>query len=376
MIKAAQPFSSFLTDTFHRQHDYLRISITEKCNLRCLYCMPEEGIPLSPKKEMLTVPEILYLSSLFVSRGVSKIRLTGGEPTIHPQILPLLRDIGSLRSRGLRELALTTNGLTLARKLDSMVDSGVTGINLSLDTLDPFQFEIMTRRRGFEQVMKSITRILEMNKVGARLKLKINAVMIRGLNDHQILPFVEMTQEQDLEVRFIEYMPFSGNKWSSKKMLGYQEMLTVIRERHPHVQKVQDHPNDTSKTFKISGFQGRIGFITSMTDHFCGSCNRLRITSDGNLKVCLFGNAEVSLRDMMRASFNHGEPIDEAAWEAIKQVEMDRRQKKTTGDLGLQQKETELLDVIGMAVKRKKEKHAGIGQLEHMKNRPMILIGG
>ena len=200
--------------------------------------------------------------------------------------------------------------------------------------------------------------------------------MIRGLNDHQILPFVEMTQEQDLEVRFIEYMPFSGNKWSSKKMLGYQEMLTVIRERHPHVQKVQDHPNDTSKTFKISGFQGRIGFITSMTDHFCGSCNRLRITSDGNLKVCLFGNAEVSLRDMMRASFNHGEPIDEAAWEAIKQVEMDRRQGKTTGDLGLQQKETELLDVIGMAVKRKKEKHAGIGQLEHMKNRPMILIGG
>ena len=178
MIKAAQPFSSFLTDTFHRQHDYLRISITEKCNLRCLYCMPEEGIPLSPKKEMLTVPEILYLSSLFVSRGVSKIRLTGGEPTIHPQILPLLRDIGSLRSRGLRELALTTNGLTLARKLDSMVDSGVTGINLSLDTLDPFQFEIMTRRRGFEQVMKSITRILEMNKVGARLKLKINACLL------------------------------------------------------------------------------------------------------------------------------------------------------------------------------------------------------
>jgi len=338
--------------------------------------MPEEGIPLSPKKEMLTAPEILYLSSLFVSQGVNKIRLTGGEPTIHPHILPLLRDIGSLRSRGLRELALTTNGLTLARKLDSMVDFGVTGINLSLDTLDPFQFEIMTRRRGFEQVMKSITRILEMNKAGARLKLKINAVIIRGLNDHQILPFVKMTEHQDLEVRFIEYMPFSGNKWSSKKMLGYQEMLAVIRERHQHVQKVQDHPNDTSKTFKIPGFQGRIGFITSMTDHFCGSCNRLRITSDGNLKVCLFGNAEVSLRDMMRASFNNGEPIDEAAWEAIKHVEMDRRQGKTTGDLGLQQKEAELLDVIGMAVKRKKEKHAGIGQLEHMKNRPMILIGG
>lgn len=136
-LKEARPFSSFLTDTFDRQHDYLRISITEKCNLRCLYCMPEEGISLSPKEHLLTVPEILYLSSLFVSQGVNKIRLTGGEPTVHPQILPLLKDIGSLRSKGLKELAITTNGLTLARKLDSMVEAGVTGINLSLDTLDP-----------------------------------------------------------------------------------------------------------------------------------------------------------------------------------------------------------------------------------------------
>jgi len=375
-IKDARPFSSFLTDTFHRQHDYLRISITERCNLRCLYCMPEEGVPLSPKEHLLTPPEILYLSSLFVSQGVNKIRLTGGEPTVHPQILPLLRDLGNLRSRGLKELALTTNGLTLARKLDSMIESGVTGINLSLDTLDPFQFEIMTRRRGFEQVMKSIQRILEMRKAGANIKLKVNAVVIRGLNDAQILPFVEMTKDKDLEIRFIEYMPFDGNRWSSKKMLPYQEMLTLIRQKYPQIQKVQDHPNDTSKTFAVPGFKGRIGFITSMTEHFCGSCNRLRITSDGNLKVCLFGNSEVSLRDMLRDNFNQGSPIDEAAWDAIKQVEMDRHEGRTLGGLGLQEKENELLNVIGMAVKRKKEKHAGIGELEHMKNRPMILIGG
>jgi len=338
--------------------------------------MPEEGVPLSPKEHLLTPPEILYLSSLFVSQGVNKIRLTGGEPTVHPQILPLLRDLGSLRSRGLKELALTTNGLTLARKLDSMVDSGVTGINLSLDTLDPFQFEIMTRRRGFEQVMKSIQRILEMRKAGANIKLKVNAVVIRGLNDAQILPFVDMTKDKDLEIRFIEYMPFDGNRWSSKKMLPYQEMLTLIRQKYPQIQKIQDHPNDTSKTFAVPGFKGRIGFITSMTEDFCGSCNRLRITSDGNLKVCLFGNSEVSLRDMLRDNFNQGSPIDEAAWEALKQVEMDRHEGRTLGGLGLQEKENELLNVIGMAVKRKKEKHAGIGELEHMKNRPMILIGG
>lgn len=372
----AKPFSSFLTDTFNRQHDYLRISITEKCNLRCLYCMPEEGVPLSPKKHLLTPHEILYLSSLFVSQGVSKIRLTGGEPTIHPQILSILRNIGSLRSKGLKELALTTNGLTLHRKLDSMVESGVTGINLSLDTLDPFQFEIMTRRRGFEQVMKSIDRILDMKRIGARLKLKINAVVIRGLNDAQIMPFVEMTQDKDIEVRFIEYMPFDGNRWSSQKLLSYQEMLAIIRQKYPDVQKIQGHPNDTSKTFQVPGFAGQIGFITSMTEHFCGSCNRLRITSDGNLKVCLFGNSEVSLRDMLRTNFNNGEPIDQEAWEAMRQVEMDRHEGRAEGELGSQSKEMELLDVIGAAVKRKKAQHAGMEDLKDMKNRPMILIGG
>ena len=333
-------------------------------------------MPLSPNKNLLTPHEILYLSSLFVSQGVNKIRLTGGEPTVHPQILQILRDIGSLRSKGLKELALTTNGLSLHRKLDSMVESGVTGVNLSLDTLDPFQFEIMTRRRGFEQVMKSIERILEMNRMGANIKLKINAVVIRGLNDAQVMPFVEMTRNKDVEVRFIEYMPFDGNRWSSQKMLTYQEMLAIIREKHPDVQKVQDHPNDTSKTFKVPGFAGRVGFITSMTEHFCGTCNRLRITSDGNLKVCLFGNSEVSLRDMLRDNFNKGEPIDEAAWEAMQQVEMDRMQGRSDGELGMQDKEMELLEVIGAAVQRKKAQHAGMEDLKAMKNRPMILIGG
>ena len=339
--------------------------------------MPAEGVQLSPKQHLLTPPEISYLSSLFVSQGVTKIRLTGGEPTIHPQILPIVQEIGLLRKNGLKDIGITTNGLTLARKLDAIVEAGVNAINLSLDTTDPFQFEIMTRRKGFDQVIKTINRILEMKRAGVDLKLKINAVMIRGLNDAQLLPFVEMTRNQDLEVRFIEYMPFDGNRWSNQKMLSYQEMLAVIREHHPVMKKVQDHPNDTSKTFQIPGFQGRFGFITSMTDHFCGTCNRLRITSDGNLKVCLFGNSEVSLRDMLRKNFNNGEPIDERAWEAMKQVEMDRKERRIQDEsLGFRKKEMELLEIIGMAVKRKKEKHAGLGILEHMKNRPMILIGG
>jgi cyclic pyranopterin phosphate synthase len=288
-----------------------------------------------------------------------------------------MQSIGSLRPQGLRELAITTNGISLHRKLDAMVEAGLTGVNLSLDTLDPFQFQIMTRRKGFDAVMRSIDRILEMKKLGANLKLKINCVVMRGLNERDIVPFVELGREKDIEVRFIEYMPFDGNKWSKGKMLPYQEMLELIRAKFPGLRKVKGHKNDTSKTWEIPGFVGKLGFITSMTHNFCGGCNRLRITSDGNLKVCLFGNAEVSLRDLLRKD-NNGEPIDQEAFEALKKMELDRRQGLLADEtaLGWGERERELLDVIGAAVKRKKEKHAGMGALENMKNRPMILIGG
>ena len=333
--------------------------------------MPENGVSLSPTSQLLTSQEISYLSALFVSQGVTKIRLTGGEPTVRRDIIPLMQSVGNLRRNGLRDLCITTNGVALHRKLDSMVEAGLTGVNLSLDTLDPFRFQIMTRRKGFDAVMKSIDRILVMNRLGAGVKLKINCVVIRGINDGEIIPFVEMSREKDVEVRFIEYMPFEGNKWQRAKMLSYQEMLDLIREKYPDLQKVRDHDNDTSKTFQVPGFVGKIGFITSMTHNFCGSCNRLRITSDGSLKVCLFGNTEVSLRDIIRRR-NGGQPIDDEAMEAMKTEE--RRLDAPAWHHS--ETERELLEVIGMAVKRKKAKHAGIGQLEKMKNRPMILIGG
>lgn len=344
--------------------------------------MPEEGIQLSPNKEILTTAEIHYLSALFVNQGVNKIRLTGGEPTVRKDIIPLMQQIGSLQRNGLKELALTTNGISLHRKLDEMVEAGLTGVNISLDTLDPFQFQLLTRRQGFSAVMKSIERVKALNKAGAGVKLKINCVVMRGLNDHQILPFVDMTREQDLEVRFIEYMPFGGNKWSENKMMSYEDMLAAIRKEHPTIARLKDAKNDTSKTWQVPGFAGRVGFITSMTHNFCGSCNRLRITSDGNLKVCLHGETEVSLRDLLRKD-RGGEPMDEQAFEAIRELELSRRRGnedgghlRFDGEEGWMSKEQQLLDVIGAAVKRKKAKHAGMGQLENMKNRPMILIGG
>ena len=336
-----------------------------------------EGVPLSPPAHLLTTPEIVYLASLFVSQGVTKIRLTGGEPTVRRDIVPLMQSIGDLRPKGLRELALTTNGISLHRKLDSMVEAGLTGVNLSLDTLDPFQFQIMTRRKGFDAVMKCIDRILELKKLGANLKLKVNCVVMRGLNERDIIPFVELGREKDIEVRFIEYMPFGGNKWSQGKMISFQEMLDIIRAKYPSLRSVRGHKNDTSKTYEVPGFVGKVGFISSMTNDFCGTCNRLRITSDGNLKVCLHGNAEVSLRDLLRQD-NAGQPINQEAFERIRQIELDRHHGRLNDNtiLGWGQRERELLNVIGAAVKRKAEKHADMGDLENLTNRPMILIGG
>ncbi|KAF3103995.1 hypothetical protein TWF102_003376 [Orbilia oligospora] len=341
-IKEAKPFSEFLTDNFNRQHNYLRISITERCNLRCLYCMPEEGIDLSPPSHLLTTEEILHLAKLFVSQGVTKIRLTGGEPTVRKDIVDLITELGKLKALGLKELAMTTNGISLARKLPQMVAGGLTALNLSLDTLDEFKFQFMTRRKGLSNVLKSIDAALSLNIQ----PLKVNCVVMSKVNVDEIPSFLAMTKDKPIEVRFIEYMPFTGNKWESGKMITYQEMLDQIRQSHPDLQKVQDHKNDTSKTYQIPGYKGKLGFITSMTHNFCGTCNRLRITSDGNIKVCLFDNAEVSLRDMMRKE----------------------------GGMG-PEGEKRLLEVIGVAVKGKKEKHAGLGELESLPNRPMILIG-
>ena len=368
----APPFSSFLTDTHSRQHTYLRISLTERCNLRCTYCMPEAGVPLSPQSTQLTTSEILLLSSLFVSQGVNKIRLTGGEPTVRKDIVSLMQQLGDLRSMGLKELCITSNGIVLKNKLESMHKAGLTGVNLSLDTLDPGLFMIMTRRRGFERVIDTMERILEMNRLGAGIDLKINVVVMKGVNDSEILRFIELGRDKNLEVRFIEYMPFDENRWARNKMVTFQDMLHIIQQKYPDLEKVTDRKGDTSKKYQVPGFVGRIGFITSMTNNFCASCNRLRITSDGNLKVCLFGNTEVSLRDLIRKE-NHGQPIDEAAFAAMKSTKSANHQLSYVGG---QEHENELLQAIGQAVGRKKAQHAGMGVLEKTKNRPMILIGG
>jgi len=333
------PFSDFLTDTHGRQHDYLRISLTEKCNLRCTYCMPEEGVDLTEKGKLLSSEELVQIAKIFVDEGVKKIRLTGGEPLVRPDVIDLVAKLKALE--GLETVAITTNGIVLAKKLDALKNAGLDMINLSLDTLEEKKYAFITRRpiAGFHKVMNSINKALDYGYA----PLKINCVVMRGLNEDEVTNFVGWTKDKQIDVRFIEYMPFDGNRWNDKKMVSYQELVSMIQKEYPDFQRLDDAKNDTSKAWKVPGFKGTVGFISSMTDNFCGTCNRLRMTADGKLKVCLFGNTEINLRDPLRDSNSDPEQIKE---------------------------------LIGAAVKRKEARHAGMLNFVNMKNRPMILIGG
>ncbi|XP_032265772.1 molybdenum cofactor biosynthesis protein 1 isoform X3 [Phoca vitulina] len=296
--------------------------------------MPEEGVPLTPKADLLTTEEILTLARLFVKEGIDKIRLTGGEPLIRPDVVDIVAQLHQLE--GLRTIGITTNGINLARLLPQLQKAGLSAINISLDTLVPAKFEFIVRRKGFHKVMAGIHKAIELGYS----PVKVNCVVMRGLNEDELLDFVALTEGLPLDVRFIEYMPFDGNRWNFKKMVSYKEMLNTLQQQWPELEKLPEEESSTAKTFKIPGFRGQLSFITSMSEHFCGTCNRLRITADGNLKVCLFGNSEVSLRDHLRAGAS----------------------------------EEELLRIIGAAVGRKKRQHAGMFSIAQMKNRPMILI--
>ncbi|CAO1331592.1 unnamed protein product [Diamesa tonsa] len=333
--KSTNQQASALTDTFGRFHTYLRISLTERCNLRCKYCMPADGVDLTPKSSLLTTEEIIHLAKIFVEQGVRKIRLTGGEPTIRRDLTDI---IGKLKEiPNLENVGITTNGLVLTRQLVNYQRAGLDAINISLDTLQPKKYEEITRRKGWERVIAGIDLAIQLG-----YKPKVNCVVMKDFNDNEVCDFVAMTQDRDVDIRFIEYMPFSGNEWKTKKMISFKQMTDQIKERFPEFKALPNGPNDTSKAFHVPGFKGQVGFITSMTEHFCGSCNRLRITADGNLKVCLFGNTEVSLRDALRSGCS----------------------------------EDDLICTIGAAVRRKKKQHAGMLNLSQMENRPMILIGG
>ncbi|KRY86971.1 Molybdenum cofactor biosynthesis protein 1 [Trichinella pseudospiralis] len=314
--------SSILCDQHGRFHDYLRISLTD----RCRYCMPDEKQQTYSKENLLKSSEVLKI------HGISKIRLTGGEPTLRKDLTEIVGAISKVE--GIRQLGLTSNGLTLANALHRLKTAGLTHINISLDTLIEEKFVFISRQKGFKQVWKAINEAEKLFPF-----VKINCVVMRGFNEDEIHDFIKLTENRNLVVRFIEYMPFGGNKWNFNRFISYHEMLDIVQSKYGKLIKLQDSPNDTTKAYKIPNYTGKIGFITSMSEHFCASCSRLRITADGCLKVCLHGNAEISLRD------------------AIRNGATDK----------------ELDDLINAAVKSKKKHHAGMFKLAALPNRPMAL---
>lgn len=299
---------NILQDKFGRDHAYLRISLIERCNLRCSYCMPEEGVQLSPKSHLMTYEEIYEIAKIFVNNGVSKIRLTGGEPLIRKDIPIILEKLASLPV----ELSITSNAVIIDKFIDVLKANGVNKINVSLDSLDSEKFKHITRRDQFKKVYDNILLLV---KEG--FTVKVNAVLMKDFNDNEIIEFINFTKDLPISVRFIEFMPFDGNKWDMSKMVSYAEVMDYVNEAFTkdEVERIQDAPNDTSKNYKIKGFKGSFAIISSVTNPFCDSCNRLRLTANGQLKNCLFSSTESDILTTLRSG-NSIEPVIKKAVQA------------------------------------------------------------
>lgn len=300
--------SSQLYDNHGRPINYLRLAVTDRCNLRCFYCMPEEGIKYLPKKELLTFEEIERLISLLAAMGISKIRLTGGEPFVRTDLMSLIRKITSIE--GIQDVHITTNGILTGPHIPEIKSLGIGSVNLSLDTLDRDRFKMITRRDEFEKTWDTLQQLLK-----AEIPVKINAVVMDGKNIDDILPLVELTRQHPVSVRFIEEMPFNGegNHYATLSWT-YKKILDLIRSNYPSLERLPDPPHSTSYNYKIPGHAGDVGVIAAFSRTFCGTCNRIRVTAQGVLKTCLYDDGVLNIKNLMRA----GKSDDEIKAELLK----------------------------------------------------------
>jgi len=280
-----------LTDTFNRVHDYLRISLTNNCNLRCFYCMPEEDYQATPSAQLMQAHEIDTLVKIFVQLGVKKIRLTGGEPLIRKDAGDIITSIAKYPV----QLALTTNGIRLNHFLPTLQKANITSINVSLDTLNADKFNLITKRDHYQKVIDNINLLLDNN-----IHVKVNVVVMKGVNDSEINDFVAWTRHLPVHVRFIEFMPFAGNRWEVEKVYGWKQILGVIEEKFD-VLKLKDEAHDTTKKYIVPGHTGTFAVISTITAPFCSDCNRMRLTADGKMKNCLFSQEETDLLTALRS---------------------------------------------------------------------------
>ncbi|SDT09551.1 cyclic pyranopterin monophosphate synthase subunit MoaA [Mucilaginibacter mallensis] len=283
-----------LIDNHGRPINYLRLAVTDRCNLRCFYCMPEDGLNWLSRKELMSYEEMLRACTLLVSMGIQKIRITGGEPFVRKDIMSLLTSISELN--GLDELSLTTNGVLTAPHVAQLKNIGVKSVNLSLDTLDAGRFFAITRRDEFAAVMTTLDELLKHD-----IEVKINAVVMDGKNTQDIIPLVELTKELPVSVRFIEEMPFNGDGHIYTGLnWDYIRILDAIKDHFPEIKKMEDPAYSTAYNYHIPGHMGSVGIIAAYSRTFCGTCNRIRITPQGTLKNCLYDNGVLNVKDLIR----------------------------------------------------------------------------
>ncbi len=286
-----------LVDSHSRKINYLRISVTDRCNLRCLYCMPEEGVELTPPDTILRYEEILRVARIAAEHGVTSIRVTGGEPLVRKGIVGFIRELAALP--GLREVSLTTNGVALAEYAPRLKEAGLRRVNVSLDSLRKDRFARITRADQLGRVLAGLD---EAQRCGLT-PVKINMVVIKGFNDDEIIDFARMSRKKPFHVRFIEYMPFNTEEgWDREKCLGADEIKALIESSEGPLEEVRSRGDGAgpARRFRFHGAPGELGFISPVTRHFCGECNRLRLTADGKIRACLFSDAEVDLKNALR----------------------------------------------------------------------------
>ncbi|MDP2690738.1 MAG: GTP 3',8-cyclase MoaA [Deltaproteobacteria bacterium] len=286
-----------LVDAYERKIDYLRISVTDRCNLRCVYCMPPEGIDLIESAGILRYEEFLRIARVAAAHGVTKIRVTGGEPLVRKGIIGFLRSLASLD--GLTDLSLTTNGVLLKDYAAMLKEAGLKRVNVSLDSMKRDRFRKMTRGDNLEQVLEGLEEALNVGLV----PVKINMVAIKGFNDDEILDFARLSLEKPYHVRYIEYMPFNTQEgWQRDKCISAKELKEMIERGVGPLEPVAENAGNAgpAKRYRFKDAPGEVGFISPVSEHFCGSCNRLRLTSDGKLRNCLFSDREVDLRAALR----------------------------------------------------------------------------
>jgi cyclic pyranopterin phosphate synthase len=284
-----------IKDSFNRLHNYLRISLTDNCNMRCFYCMPNEEYDFTPPSKLMQANEIAAIAGIFVSHGVNKIRLTGGEPLVRKDAEKIILSLSKLPVK----LTMTTNGSRVHEFIGLFREAGIRSINISLDTLNRERFKSITRRDQFDLVYGNIQKLL-----GEGMHVKVNMVVMRGINDDEVLKFIEWTKQNPVHVRFIEFMPFTGNRWSSEKVYTWQELLRLIDTEYSYI-KLKDEGNDTAKKYMVPGHTGTFAVISTMSAPFCSTCNRMRLTADGKMKNCLFSKEETDLL----SAFRKGEDI-------------------------------------------------------------------